>query len=82
MEAKFRFPVVDTQSGGLQTISVEVLEEVEVETPGGKFATFKVKVNRPDGEAYLYLRKDSPHFMVKQEVPAQALTMELKSVDK
>jgi hypothetical protein len=78
--ATFRFPVVDSQSGSLQNIDVEVLEEVEVETPAGKFATYKVKVKRPDGEAFMYLGKEVPHVVVKQEVPAQMMTMELKSV--
>ncbi|UCG51627.1 MAG: insulinase family protein [Candidatus Latescibacterota bacterium] len=80
--ATYRFPVVDSESGSLQNIDVEVLEEVEVETPAGKFATYKIKVKRPDGESFLYLGKDSPHHMVKSEMPAQMMTMELKSLSK
>ncbi len=79
---EYRFPVVDSQTGGLQNITVEILEEVEVETPAGSFVTYKMKVKRSDGESYLYLNKESPHYMVKQEIPSQALTMELKSVSK
>jgi predicted Zn-dependent peptidase len=79
--SEYRFPVVDTQSGGLQNVSAEVVEEVQIETPAGSFAVFKVKVKRSDGEAILYLSKESPHYVVKQEVPAQAMTMELKSVE-
>ncbi|MEJ2722603.1 MAG: insulinase family protein [bacterium] len=41
--AKYRFPVVDSQAGGLQNIDVEVLEEVNVETPAGSFATYNRK---------------------------------------
>jgi hypothetical protein len=39
-----------------------------------------VKVNTPDMEYFYYCTKDMPHLMVKQEVPAQALSMELKSI--
>jgi hypothetical protein len=78
----YRFPVVDSNSGSLQNIDVEVLEEVELETAAGKFMTYKIKVKRPEGESFLYLGKDSPHFMVKNEMPAQAMTMELKSLSK
>lgn len=80
--ATYRFPVVDSQSGSLQNIDVEVLEEIDVETPAGNFATFKVKVKRPDGEAFMYLGKESPHTVIKQEIPAQMMTMELKSLTK
>ncbi|UCH82834.1 MAG: insulinase family protein [Candidatus Latescibacterota bacterium] len=80
--ATYRFPVVDSQSGSLQNIDVEVLEETEVETPAGSFATYKIKVKRPDGESFMYLGKEIPHVVIKQEVPAQMMTMELKSLTK
>jgi predicted Zn-dependent peptidase len=80
VNAAYRFPTVDSQSGGLQNIDVQVVEEVEVKTPAGNFMTYKVKVKRPDGEAFMYLGKESPHFLVKQEVPAQAMTIELKEI--
>jgi predicted Zn-dependent peptidase len=78
----YRFPAVDTQSGGLSNVDVEVLEEVEVKTPAGSFMTYKIKVKRSDGEAFLYLGKDAPHFLVRQEVPAQQMTIELKAMSK
>jgi zinc protease len=78
----YRFPAMDTQSGGLSNVDVEVLEEVDVKTPAGNFTTYKVKVKRPEGEVILYLAKDTPHFLVKQEVPAQQMTIELKAMSK
>jgi hypothetical protein len=79
---KYRFPVVDTNSGDLQNVDVEVLEEASVEVPAGSFDTFKVKVITPEMEYFYYCTKDMPHLMVKHEVPAQMLSMELKSVSK
>jgi predicted Zn-dependent peptidase len=78
----FRFPVVDTKSGSLQNIDVEVLEEAAVEVPAGSFDTYKLKVKSPDAEYYYYCTKDLPHMLVKQEVPAQGLSLELKSHSK
>jgi predicted Zn-dependent peptidase len=82
VKTTYRFPVVDTQSGSLGNIDVEVLEEVEVKTPAGSFMTYKLKVKRAEGESILYLGKDAPHFMVKQEVPSQQMIIELKSKSK
>lgn len=76
----YRFPAVDSQSGGLQNIDVSVVEEVEVKTAAGSYQTYKIKVKRAEGESFMYLAKDVPHIMIKQEVPAQAMTIELKQV--
>ncbi len=78
MDQKYRFPVVDTKSGNLQNVDVEVVEEVPIEVPAGSFDTYKLKVKGVDGERFIYCRKEMPHFLVKQEVPAQALSIELK----
>ena len=48
--------------------------------PAGSFATYKVKVKSGDGEQMMYVRKNLPHVLVKQEVPAQGLNIELKSI--
>ena len=82
MNASYRFPVVDSEAGSVQNVDVQIMEEVEVKTPAGSFAAYKVKLKRPEGEVFLYLGKDSPHVLVKQEVPAQAMIMELKSLTK
>ncbi|MDH3216198.1 MAG: insulinase family protein [Candidatus Krumholzibacteria bacterium] len=80
VKTTYRFPVVDSQTGSLHNVDVEILEVVDVETPAGKFSTYKVKVKRPEGDQYLYFGKDAPHILVKQEVPAQAMNLELKSI--
>ena len=76
----YRFPVVDGQTGTLQSVDVEVLEATDIETAAGTFAVFKIRVRRPDGESFIYLQKDSPHTLVKHEVPAQMMTIELKAI--
>jgi zinc protease len=77
LESKYRFPVVDSQTGTLQNADVEILELVDVETPAGSFTAFKVRVKRPDGESFLYFDSSAPHTLVKQVVPAQQMNIEL-----
>jgi hypothetical protein len=78
----YRFPVVDSQTGTLQNADAEILEKVQVETAAGKFSAFKVKIKRPDVEQFLYFDAAEPHRLVKQEIPSQALNLELTSVGK
>ncbi|RPH58023.1 MAG: DUF3108 domain-containing protein, partial [Acidobacteria bacterium] len=76
----FKFPVLDPQSGSLENITIEVVGEEDLMVPAGSYATYKVRVKSADGEQMMYVQKASPHLMVKQEVPAQGLNIELKSV--
>ncbi len=79
---KYRFPVVDTKSGTLQNVDIEVLEEIKLDVPAGAFDTYKLKFKTPDGEYFVYCKKAMPHLLIKQEVPAQAMSLELKSLVK
>jgi predicted Zn-dependent peptidase len=76
----FKFPVLDGQKGTLENVAIEVLGEEELMVPAGSYATYKVKVKSGDGEQVMYFQKTSPHWLVKQEVPAQGLNIELKSL--
>jgi predicted Zn-dependent peptidase len=76
----FKFPVIDAQSGSLENITVEVTGEQDLMVAAGSYSTYKVNVKSGDGEQIMYVRKESPHVLVKQEVPAQGLNIELKSI--
>lgn len=78
--ASWKFPVLDAQSGGLENLSIEVQGEQDVMVPAGSYATYKVKVKSGDGEQIMYVQKASPHWLIKQENPAQGLNIELKSL--
>jgi hypothetical protein len=78
--ASFKFPVLDAQSGTMENISIEVMGDQDVMVPAGSYATFKVKVKSGEGEQIMYVQKASPHWLVKQENPAQGLNIELKSL--
>lgn len=76
----FKFPVIDAQSGTLENLTIEVAGEQDLMVAAGSFSTYKVKVKSGDGEQVMYVRKAMPHLLVKQEVPAQGLNIELKSI--
>ena len=76
----FRFPVIDAQSGTLESVTIEVAGEQELMVPAGSYSTYKVKVKSGEGEQMMYVRKEMPHILVKQEMPAQGLNIELKSL--
>lgn len=76
----YRFPIVDSQTGSLQNADVDILEIVDVQTAAGDFSTYKVKIKRADGEAFFYFDRVSPHVLIKQEVPSQAMNLELISL--
>lgn len=76
----YKFPVLDAQSGTLENVTIEVVGEEDLMVPAGSFATYKVKVKSGDGEQVMYYQKAAPHWLVKQEVPAQGLTLELKGL--
>jgi hypothetical protein len=76
----YKFPVIDAQSGNLENITIEVAGEQDLMVAAGSYSTYKVKVKSGEGEQIMYVRKQIPHVMVKQEVPAQGLNIELKSI--
>lgn len=76
----YKFPVIDAQSGGMENLTIEVKGEQDLMVPAGSYATYKLSVKSGDGEQVMYVRKQMPHVLVKQEVPAQGLNIELKSL--
>lgn len=76
--ASYRFPALDTESGKLINLKVKVEAEEEIEVPAGSFKIYKIKVQSGDDISYMYCRKDSPHLLVKLEVPKQGFGYQLK----
>lgn len=76
----YKFPMLDANKGNLENVSIDVLGEENLTVPAGSYDTYKVKVKSSDGEQIMYVQKTLPHWLVKQEVPAQGFEMELKSL--
>jgi predicted Zn-dependent peptidase len=77
----YKFPTLDVQSGSLQNVTVTVEGEEDLMVPAGSFATYKVRLKTADGEQLLFVQKDSPHVVIKQEIPAQRLSIVLESIE-
>ncbi len=82
VDKTYKFPVFHTSTGGLSNVQAVVAGEEKISVTAGDFAVYKVSVKQPEGESFLYLTKDLPHIMIKQEMPAQGLTFELKKIAK
>lgn len=78
---KYRFPTIDTQSGGTENVEVEVMGEEDLMVPAGSYASIKLRVKRGSGESFLFVTKDLPHVVVRQEIPSQQLNLVLKSLE-
>jgi len=76
----YKFPVLDAQSGTMENVTIDVVGEQDLLVPAGTYATFKLKVKSGEGEQVMYVQKTAPHLLVKQEMPAQGLNIELKSI--
>ncbi len=79
--ASFSFPVLEAQGGQLSNADISVEGEEDVTVPAGTFSTWKVRVKSGDGETVYNVKKELPHVVVRQTVPAQRLLIELKSLE-
>jgi len=77
----YKFPTLDVQSGNLENVSITVEGEEELMVPAGSFATYKLRIKTGDGEQTLFVQKASPHFVIKQEIPAQRVSIVLQSIE-
>jgi zinc protease len=75
----FQFPILDGQSGVLQVARIEVLGQEDLMVPAGSYSVYKVRVKLTEGDSIHYCRTEAPHILLKQEMPAQGLSIELKS---
>ncbi|HET6348610.1 MAG TPA: insulinase family protein [Candidatus Krumholzibacteria bacterium] len=76
----YKFPVIDAQSGTLENVTVDVAGEEDVTVPAGTYKTYRLTVKSGEGDQTMYVRKDLPHVLVKQSLPAQGLNIELKAL--
>jgi hypothetical protein len=68
----------DYRSGEPCILTVQVDGEREVRTPAGRFNTVMLRARGCGGEFRLFMRKETPHFLVRQE--GGGATVELTSV--
>jgi hypothetical protein len=74
----FSLPVFAPGSG-VNQLDATVTGQRTVEVPAGSFETWVVEVSRPQQTVTLYVTRDAPHMLVKQEIAGQPVTLELQS---
>jgi len=62
---------------GVNSLDVTVTGRETVEVPAGSFETWAVELRGPQQTATVYVTREAPHMMVKQEVAGQPVTVVL-----
>lgn len=73
-------PVFDTRSGGVVSGTFRVTGVEKVTVPAGTFDAYRVETQTGEQSAVLYVRKDAPHIVLRQQPNAQPVTIELQSI--
>lgn len=75
---QFSIPVV-TQDGAVASVGVRVVGETTIEVPAGSFPVYELDISGPQAMT-VFVRKQAPHIVVKQVLPAPPIALELKEV--
>ncbi|MFB6240615.1 MAG: insulinase family protein, partial [Gemmatimonadota bacterium] len=62
---------------GVNSLRVSVTGRETVQVPAGSYETWAVEVQGPNQTVTLYVTRETPHLMVKQELSGQPITVEL-----
>lgn len=73
-------PAFSPRSGSVANLTARVAGSESVTTPAGTFDTWKVEMTGGEVPFTMYVRKELPHVMVKQEYTGQPVVMELQSM--
>lgn len=73
-------PYVSEMTGTLVTMSVRVVGEATTSVPAGEFETYELEVESGGQAATIFVLRDAPHFLVKQEVSGQPIVLELTEI--
>lgn len=75
-------PIFSPMGGGVTNFTATVVGSESVTVPAGTFETWKVETTGGQGGGTLYLTKDAPHTVVKQEIAGQPVVLVLQSVER
>ena len=73
-------PMLELIQGEVTTMTFQVDGTDTLETEAGSFETFRVRVEGPQPMT-LYVRRDAPHVVIRQEYDGQPVTLELTSLE-
>jgi hypothetical protein len=78
--SEIEMPAFSAQSGNTYMLKVKVVGETTVTVPAGEFEAYQLEVSGGEGSATLYVRKQAPHIVLKQEPAGQPVVIELKEL--
>jgi zinc protease len=73
-------PVFDATSAAVTTVAFRVTGSEEVTVPAGTFPAYRVEVSGAQPMT-LFVRRDAPHIMLRQEPAGMPVMIELESMD-
>lgn len=73
-------PVFETRSGGVVPGSFKVTGVEKVTVPAGTFDAYRIETQVGEQSAVVFVRKDAPHIVLRQQPGAQPIVIELQSV--
>jgi hypothetical protein len=76
----FTISTFNAMTGGNVNGTYAVAGTESVTVPGGTFEAYRVDVTGLPAAVSLFLRKEGPHIMLKQESPAQSVSVVLQSM--
>lgn len=68
------------QSGSIVPVTMKVVGESKQKVAAGEFDTYELEMTTAQGGMKAFVRKAAPHIMIKQEMLAQPIVVELKSL--
>jgi hypothetical protein len=76
-QVKLTLPYFDLISGRVVRLEARVTGEADLTVPAGTFSTWRLEVTGGEAPLTLYLRKEAPHILVRQELAGQAVRFDL-----
>ncbi|MBV9774423.1 MAG: insulinase family protein [Gemmatimonadetes bacterium] len=73
-------PIFDARAGSVVPGTFKVTGMEKVTVPAGTFDAYKVESQAGEQSSVLYVRKDGPHIVLRQQPSAQPVVIELQSI--
>jgi zinc protease len=78
--ARFTIPYLDVVQGSTTTLEARVEGEEEITVSAGTFQTWRVQVTGGEAGLTLFLRREAPHILIRQEFGGQPLRLDLSGL--
>ncbi len=78
-DGKVRFQLLSPRTGGTALTTATVAGDTTLSVPAGTFDVYRLDLSGPQ-PATLFVRKKAPHLVIRQELAAPPIVLELKSL--